>query len=325
MNNDINVKADPAIQTQPLGVPNAEPPDADTQAVTDLGELAFYAATYASLLANGASPAKLQAVLNEIEKVYGYFHVNGNTITFDYNEGAQTVTITDPNTLEILQHLPKFSNPPTSTDISNFLNNVWNSTTPIVWSDGTSQTLVQKIMEYFVDAKVSINPSDTITDTSLILFYFSLVNVPGNIVTFLDKFVLGVGYHDGAMIDEGNIWGLTQALCAHLVVDKTLDPAIIAEGLSISTQDPMYQIMGAYFNANYQNLIANPNSNPVYYEKLTWEWEARAFPSSANAGQGPVDALPDSDNTQMENREAEQRLELSRQLSEHLPSQKGAK
>lgn len=317
MDNRVILSSQDVSSVAPLADPTQAPSDAGTQAVADLGSLAFYIATYQSLEAQGASQDKLNAAMAEIERIYGYFHVNGSTVTFDYDEGAEPgVPITDPAALLILGQLPTFSNPPTSAEMSDFMNNVWNSTTPIHWSDGTSETIIQKVLEYFVDSGFNMrNSPSTVTNTSILLFYFSLANSPAQVSGILDQYLLGVGYEDGGMINLGNIFVLTQVLCAHLVNDPNMNPDVLAEGLSISTKDPLYQVLGQVFNANYQNLISNPYPNPTYWEQVAWDEEGRFFPSSTAPGQKSIDALPVSDNQSLQDRE-----KVNKGLSKELDS-----
>jgi len=279
MNSQLKVTTDPISKPRLGDTASGTVPDADTQAVADIGQLAFLAATYESLVSKyGANSDLAQQALKEFQTIYSYYHINGDTITFDYNEGSQPgVSITDPNTIELLKHLPVLSNPPSAADVGNYLNKFWNSTDTIHWADGTDQTFLQRAMEFFIDTKFTManNIANTITNTSILLFYCALANNPGaQLAGTLDKFILSIGYKDGAMIDLGNIFAITEALCAHLHYDSFLNPDVIAAGLSIKTDDPLYQVLGQFFSSVYKTTIADY----TLPEEIAWGWESRFFP-----------------------------------------------
>ena len=95
------------------------------QAAFDIGFLAFLAQGYA----NATTDAQRAAILAQFNKILGYFTITGNTITFSYNEGAQTVTITDPTIIQIIRGTATTPPQPMPTDITAF--NTWkNQTTP---------------------------------------------------------------------------------------------------------------------------------------------------------------------------------------------------
>lgn len=309
MENKINIKA--PSPTQLGDMPPSTVPDAQTQAVADFGELGFLAATYADLVAKGET-ALAAKTLAEFQKIYSYFHVSadGKTITFDYNEGAELGVVIDPNSdaFEILSHLPALSHPPTAADVGTY-GTFWTSTTEITWKSGATMTIWERILEFFVDTKFTMgrNLGNDITNTSILLFYCSLASIPGAQVSgALDKFVLSVGYHDGALIDLGNIFGIALALCAHLHNDSTLDPDVINAGLNITTTDELYPVLGQFFSSVYQNWVKD---YPVS-EEAAWEWEARMFPYYT-VDSTTVNALP-------ENTDLERRTELSHRISKDL-------
>jgi hypothetical protein len=256
-------------------------PDADIQAVSFLGELAFLAATYQ---ADPTSTAGQEA-LAKFQQIYGFFHINGNTVTFDYNNGTQLgVAITDPGALAILKQMPTLSNPPTGADLGKYLTNFWYATP----ADPLTQPIVEQVMSYYDETTFAMgaNLDNPTTNSAVLLFYLSTANVPGaGFAAILDKNILQV---TNGMIEEGGLYGVADALCAQLASDNNfLNPAMIAAGLSIPTKDPRYQDLGIYFTANYQTLM---NQNPG---ELAWVWEARLFPSSrTDAASTQVDAPP---------------------------------
>ncbi len=320
MTQQISIRCEPVVKGR-FGdaPPSATVPDADVQALLDLGVLAFLAATYESLVQKyGADSAAAKDALQKFQKMYGFFHINGDTITFDYDEGNQTVTITDPDAIAILKQLPVLSNPPTAADVGTYLNKFWYAT------GGKDEPIYQKIIEFLLDKKFNMqNCSDTITKTAVLLFYCSLANAPdAQIAGILDKDFLGLGYQDGGMIDLGNIFWITAALSEHLQNDSFFDPDLIAAGLSIDTKDPLYQMLGQYFSAHYKDWVQNPIS-----EADAWQMESRFFPYFwLEKTSSSINAIPISDNTQVEKEEeVEREFGREREASMHQPELKGKK
>ncbi len=281
----------------PLLGNDQSPTDAEIQALLDLGELAYLANTYEDLLKKGGPQSLIDKTLAEFQKLYSYYHINGDAITFDYNEGTQPgVPITDPQVIQMLKQLPQMSNPPTGADVGNYLKNVWNADQP---GSGQSETLVQQIITFLVDSKYCVqnNIQNTITNTALLLFYCSLINNPIAQKAGTLNDLLKEGYYNGGMLNLGNIYAIASSLRDHLANDTTLLSAdVIQAGLSISTDDPNYQLLGTTFQA----LLLQPAGD----EEMAWKWEARFFPYyfNGNSQQRTINALPDAENTQFENR-----------------------
>ncbi len=315
MNNQIKLSKVAEVASAPPVGNGTTPTDADNQAFLDIGQLLFLANTYLDLeakIANATDPtikAQLEAeaanTLKEFQQTYGLFHfttdASGNiSVTFDYNEGAQKgVPITYGPYLEIFQQLPKLSNPPTAADITSWQNALYSST-PITWPNGQKQTLLERMLLALHDANFSLaDNQDTITDTSFLLFWLSIVNSPGNIAAGTLDDILSEGYFDGAMFNSGNIRAIAIALRDHLANDSTiLTPDVVLAGLQIATKDTLYPLLAVWFEKT------TPDGSR---EAQDWMWEALFFPINSES-QRTIDALPDRENTYLENQ-----LELEKQ------------
>lgn len=289
MNSQIKLNSASEV---PNNLPKGTPPgptDADNQALWDLGQLQFLANYYESLVSQGSPQPQTNDTLASFQKLYSYYHFNSDgTITFDYNEGQQNLPANFYST--ILNAIPKLSNPPTPADIATY-QQAYYSNTKI---DG-QHTLIELMLLDTYDAQYSMadNLQNTITNTSLAMFYLSLVNAPGNIAAGTLDDLLSEGYYDGAMFNAGNIRAMAYALVDHVANDSTiLSESILLGGLQIATKDQLYPVL-----AQYVQQISADGSR----ESNDWYWESFFFPVFVQHVQKEVNFIPDKENTILQN------------------------
>lgn len=236
--------------------PTAE--DATAQALLQIGLLGLLASKYSALEAKyqaargsdrTAIRAEMDAILATFNQIEGYYQLSGDTLTFKYNEGAQSIQLTDPTLIKLVQTMP--STPDKFT---------------IFWADPTDTPAVA-IMSWLQQDKLNYETASPVTKAMALFFMLSTeVITTGKMAGVAAQFINIQRLFPNQLI-------ISLALCAFLHNDKTLNPDVIADCLNIDDTTGAYKEFSDLFSANYKEWVKNPiipESGILFYEMLYW-------------------------------------------------------
>lgn len=246
--------------------------DATAQALFILGLLGLYATRYSALEAEynqNHDPnvkAEMDSILSQFNTFRSYYSVNGDTVTFSYNEGAESVELNDPTLLALVQSMP--------TDIDQF-NTFW--TTP------TNPPVISIIQWMSTQQFNFATASETTQGMALILMLSTESNPVANLAGIGSEFLDSTRLFSNGLI-------AAEALGAFLSNDKVINAADLIDALNIPNAGQAYQQFYSTLSSNYQSWLLNP---PVS-ESTILTYEARYWPqyNGTQGGGETIHAAP---------------------------------
>ena len=229
--------------------------DATAQALFLIGLLGLYATRYAALEAEynqNHDPnvkAEMDSILSQFNQFRSYFTVNGNSVTFSYDEGSESIVLTDPTLLSLVQGMP--------TDIDKF---------NTFWTNPSNAPFIS-IVQWMSDNNFNFATASQTTQGMALIF---MLSTESNLVGSLGG--AGAEWLSSTRLFS-NSFIAAQALSAFLANDKAINAADLIDALNIPSAGQSYQDFYSILTANYQNWSTNPVASEqdlLSYESLYW-------------------------------------------------------
>ncbi len=245
--------------------------EAALQALLDLGLLAFLAEGYSSLeqeLQGTNDPTlrasllqQIQSVQDQYNKVLALFHVGKDgTVTFDFDDGKETVTITDPTASALITQMEGNS------DITKY--GAW-------WNSQTNSPALA-VFNYLNNANSPYNfasDTDPFTQEAAIFFMLSCRNAPGDLGGVIQSF-LERGDNGGALPNQ---FVLAATICAILANNPFFNADAINACIEVPSKDPDFVAFQDFFLSLYNDGQGLPafkgqENEWLSYESIFFPW-----------------------------------------------------